>query len=214
MQALANAPLREGIGPQDYDSSSDDCSDSSSGTVSTRKSAASTTSSISARSQVSIVEQKRNQMIDKLMAQFYAVFHPWLEAVFGIECYECDQIDSSGYNRAGCGVVSCGTGNPGGRSGGPGRSLAGSKRQQRDSSDGEDDGDCGDDDGHCRGNGGGGSGNGGGGGGRRNGNKRARRDSGNHGKKFACPYYKNDPERFRDKRTCCGPGWDSVHRLK
>lgn len=33
-------------------------------------------------------------------------------------------------------------------------------------------------------------------------------------KKFACPYYKNNPLKFRHKRTCCGPGWPTVHRVK
>lgn len=33
-------------------------------------------------------------------------------------------------------------------------------------------------------------------------------------KRFACPYYKNNPGKFRQKRTCCGPGWPTVHRVK
>lgn len=33
-------------------------------------------------------------------------------------------------------------------------------------------------------------------------------------KRFACPYYKNNPAKFRQKRTCCGPGWPTVHRVK
>jgi hypothetical protein len=32
--------------------------------------------------------------------------------------------------------------------------------------------------------------------------------------KFACPYFKRDPIRFKNERTCCGPGWDEVHRVK
>jgi hypothetical protein len=31
---------------------------------------------------------------------------------------------------------------------------------------------------------------------------------------FACPYFKHDPDRYRLKRTCCGPGWLDFHRLK
>jgi hypothetical protein len=41
------------------------------------------------------------------------------------------------------------------------------------------------------------------------------------GVKFACPFYKRDPQKFRvnDKtggryRACAGPGWDSVARIK
>lgn len=33
-------------------------------------------------------------------------------------------------------------------------------------------------------------------------------------KRFACPYYKSNPGKFRHKRTCCGPGWPTVHRVK
>lgn len=33
-------------------------------------------------------------------------------------------------------------------------------------------------------------------------------------RRFACPYYKNNPGKFRQKRTCCGPGWPTVHRVK
>lgn len=32
--------------------------------------------------------------------------------------------------------------------------------------------------------------------------------------KFACPFYKNDPQAFRASRTCVGPGWSSIHRVK
>lgn len=32
--------------------------------------------------------------------------------------------------------------------------------------------------------------------------------------KFACPYYKWDPDRFKSVRTCCGPGWHEIHRVK
>ncbi|KAF5026573.1 hypothetical protein F66182_1362 [Fusarium sp. NRRL 66182] len=31
---------------------------------------------------------------------------------------------------------------------------------------------------------------------------------------FACPFYKHDPARYITSKTCCGPGWDSVHRVK
>ncbi|KAL5619437.1 hypothetical protein FOVSG1_001659 [Fusarium oxysporum f. sp. vasinfectum] len=32
--------------------------------------------------------------------------------------------------------------------------------------------------------------------------------------RFACPFYKHDPERYENSRSCCGPGWESVHRVK
>ncbi|KAK4102504.1 hypothetical protein N658DRAFT_485309 [Parathielavia hyrcaniae] len=34
------------------------------------------------------------------------------------------------------------------------------------------------------------------------------------GKKFACPFCKHDPGRYKSVKTCCGPGWDDVHRVK
>ncbi|KAH6975822.1 hypothetical protein EDB80DRAFT_307382 [Ilyonectria destructans] len=33
-------------------------------------------------------------------------------------------------------------------------------------------------------------------------------------KRFACPYFKHDPRKFRDWRTCVGPGFQTIHRLK
>ncbi|KAF4448881.1 hypothetical protein F53441_7769 [Fusarium austroafricanum] len=32
--------------------------------------------------------------------------------------------------------------------------------------------------------------------------------------RFACPFYKHDPERYETSRSCCGPGWETVHRVK
>ncbi|KAF2728684.1 hypothetical protein EJ04DRAFT_581168 [Polyplosphaeria fusca] len=34
------------------------------------------------------------------------------------------------------------------------------------------------------------------------------------GPRFACPFYKHDPNRYRNRRTCPGPGWPTVHRMK
>lgn len=32
---------------------------------------------------------------------------------------------------------------------------------------------------------------------------------------FACPYFKHNPGRYNDSRSCSGPkGWDNIHRLK
>lgn len=44
--------------------------------------------------------------------------------------------------------------------------------------------------------------------------KRAKIVSDENRLKYACPYYKFDPERFKQHRTCCGPGWAEVHRVK
>lgn len=34
------------------------------------------------------------------------------------------------------------------------------------------------------------------------------------GPRFACPFYKHDPSRYGNRRTCPGPGWPTVHRMK
>jgi hypothetical protein len=34
------------------------------------------------------------------------------------------------------------------------------------------------------------------------------------GPRFACPFYKHKPHRYRTRRTCPGPGWTTVHRMK
>jgi hypothetical protein len=34
------------------------------------------------------------------------------------------------------------------------------------------------------------------------------------GCKLACPFYKRNPERHKTWRSCAGPGWDTIHRLK
>jgi hypothetical protein len=39
-------------------------------------------------------------------------------------------------------------------------------------------------------------------------------DESETGARFACPFYKHDPERYRNRRTCPGPGWPTVHRMK
>lgn len=32
--------------------------------------------------------------------------------------------------------------------------------------------------------------------------------------RFACPFYKRDPEKYKHWKHCPGPGWDTVHRVK
>lgn len=39
-------------------------------------------------------------------------------------------------------------------------------------------------------------------------------DESEMGTRFACPFYKHDPNRYRNRRTCPGPGWTTVHRMK
>ena len=42
--------------------------------------------------------------------------------------------------------------------------------------------------------------------------KRTKRETAT--RKFACPYYKHNPERYKNAKTCMGPGWTTVHRVK
>ncbi|KAK1544419.1 hypothetical protein CPAR01_01921 [Colletotrichum paranaense] len=43
--------------------------------------------------------------------------------------------------------------------------------------------------------------------------KRTKTDEDDDRQKFACPYYKNDPIRYKSHRTCVGPGWHEIHRV-
>lgn len=36
----------------------------------------------------------------------------------------------------------------------------------------------------------------------------------NLGKRLACPFFKRNPQRYQEERSCVGPGWRTVHRLK
>ena len=44
--------------------------------------------------------------------------------------------------------------------------------------------------------------------------KRSKTDVHDDRPRFACPYFKRDPAKFKNARTCCGPGWTEVHRIK
>ena len=33
-------------------------------------------------------------------------------------------------------------------------------------------------------------------------------------RKLACPFFKNDPSKYKDKQACTGPGWANISRLK
>ncbi|KAJ4261523.1 hypothetical protein NW762_006950 [Fusarium torreyae] len=45
-------------------------------------------------------------------------------------------------------------------------------------------------------------------------NKRNRSKKTPTSPRLACPFYQHDQERYRSTRSCCGPGWESVHRVK
>ncbi|KAF2118642.1 hypothetical protein BDV96DRAFT_360518 [Lophiotrema nucula] len=49
---------------------------------------------------------------------------------------------------------------------------------------------------------------------RRRGSATTLTDDSEAGPRFACPFFKHDPNRYRNRRTCPGPGWPTVHRMK
>lgn len=53
-----------------------------------------------------------------------------------------------------------------------------------------------------------------GGGGRGNKRPECEKEEETTGPMFACPYFKESPESFRNQTTCVGPGWRSISRLK
>ncbi|SCO06426.1 uncharacterized protein FFB20_12598 [Fusarium fujikuroi] len=44
--------------------------------------------------------------------------------------------------------------------------------------------------------------------------KRSKKRVKESGLKFACPFFKHEPERYKTIRSCMGPGWTNVHRVK
>lgn len=32
--------------------------------------------------------------------------------------------------------------------------------------------------------------------------------------RYACPFCKHNPAKYKHVKTCCGPGWEDVHRVK
>ncbi|KAF4449151.1 hypothetical protein F53441_7547 [Fusarium austroafricanum] len=45
-------------------------------------------------------------------------------------------------------------------------------------------------------------------------NKRTKTTKDDTRPRFACPYHQRDPKRFGTERTCCGPGWLEIGRVK
>jgi hypothetical protein len=49
---------------------------------------------------------------------------------------------------------------------------------------------------------------------RRKGNPSTKSADSKKTKRYACPYYQRDPKLYNHKRSCIGPGWIEVHRVK
>ena len=141
-----------------------------------------------------LLNKKRKEIVDKAMlTYFHPLFNKWLDQVFGAMRRAADEADSSGQSGGGGSHSADGQDAK--------KQARGQKRQYRreddrderdQSADENEDGDR-----------------------RRRGNisKRARRITDDK-PKLACPFFKNDPIKYKSHRTCCGPGWDTVHRVK
>lgn len=128
------------------------------------------------------------------MELFTREWYKWLSTVFGaIECAgkrkrSTEQADG-GLNRSNSGQTP---------SGGGGNQKRQFDEGDRGTGDASGNGDDEDDKG---------------GGDRGLGKKRAKRDL-DKDLMFACPFLKHDRAKYEKWRTCCGPGYHDVHRLK
>ncbi|TLS23408.1 uncharacterized protein PpBr36_06420 [Pyricularia pennisetigena] len=194
-QTLAKAASESKGQHGELDNISDHGSDCSTSSRSTRISIASSVTSVASTYPERVWKQKKKELVDKLMIHFFAYFRPWIETNFGIE--SCSDGEHQGGS---CSENSQSAGQGGTNSNN--KSTASRKRQQRHSS-----GEGGEmnptDDEDNKGNGG-----------RRN-NKRARQDKEDaQQRRFACPYYKNSPQAFKNYRTCRMGGFATTARLK
>lgn len=133
------------------------------------------------------LERKKAEGVALVMAEF----NKWLDKRLAVITYAYETAGASGNPAAGGDPESQG-------SGGNGQPERPSRRPKRqlDGDDSNNSSTGGDENSRDQG-----------------GNKRAKKDP-ETGRKFACPFYKHDPRTHRKERTCCGPGWDSIHRLK
>lgn len=98
---------------------------------------------------------------------------------------------------AGGGSRSSGAARTTGAGGGSGGTVAGTKRQLRGDDDREGENSEGDE--RSR---------------RDRNKKRTKTEEDDDRLRFACPFYKFDPQRYKNHRSCYGPGWTTLHRLK
>jgi len=134
----------------------------------------------------SLIDSKRDQIVDKIMVDVITPkFESWVGRTFGAR---------SRNNEKGRPASNRGTTSGGGA---PRKGTGGQKRQrQRDESDESQDEKRGD-----------------GNGGNRKTLKRAKTEP-EPDKRLACPFYKHNPVKYQNHRTCCGPGWKDTHRMK
>ncbi|KAI1857967.1 hypothetical protein JX265_010997 [Neoarthrinium moseri] len=136
-----------------------------------------------------LIALKRREGVEAVMA----VFQTWLDKRLAIIDYAVESSEVSGGFAGGSSTEDSGDGKTG--------SSSGSGRGKRQFN--------GDDDTNGSSSGGDGKR----GGEDRGGNKRAKKDA-EKKPMFACPYFQHDPRRHCTHRSCVGPGWPSIHRLK
>ncbi|KAI1780799.1 hypothetical protein F4818DRAFT_435996 [Hypoxylon cercidicola] len=155
---------------------------------------------------------KKQEAVELVMAQFNRWFDKrlaiisWLVVMFcafhsstssdplippDLE-YAYEASEASGSSASGSGDA--GSGNS---SSGQGQSSRSSRAKRRLSGDDQDNSSAGGDEGDPN----------------RGGSKRAKTDN-EPEQKFACPFFKHDAKAHSRHRSCTGPGWTSLHRLK
>jgi hypothetical protein len=144
------------------------------------------------------IAEKKQEAIETVMA----VFNKWLNTRLAVISHVYESPGGSS-GTPGAGSGGGGDGDAGSGNEKPGRASRRAKRQFHGDERNEDDsagagGGGRDGDGQDRG----GSGN----------NKRAR--TATEEPRFACPFFQHDPNRHCTHRSCIGPGWTSIHRLK
>ena len=149
-------------------------------------------------------QDPRATLVDRLMIVFTSRFYIGLEQF--LSAHAAIQLrPDAGSSCLGSSAQGTGSsGSPGGRSGdyssqtsiGSGASRKHVRKSDRDTGDNQDDDD--DEDNRKR--------------------KRGKSRSADTGdmaqRKLACPFFKRRPATYMSRRSCPGPGWQSVHRLK
>ncbi|OTB04062.1 hypothetical protein M426DRAFT_321159 [Hypoxylon sp. CI-4A] len=131
---------------------------------------------------------KKQEAVALVMARF----NQWFDKRLAIISYAYEASEALGNDAGSSGGMGCGSGDSG--QGQPSRSTRSKRRLDGDDQDNSSaGGNEGDPD--------------------RGGNKRAKKDP-EQDRKFACPFYKHDPRAHNKHRSCTGPGWASLHRLK
>ncbi|KAI0384618.1 hypothetical protein F5Y04DRAFT_247348 [Hypomontagnella monticulosa] len=131
---------------------------------------------------------KRKEAVALVMARF----QQWFDKRLAIISYAYEASEASGGSTSSSG----GTG-PGSNDSRQSQSGRSTRTKRRLGGDGQDNSSAGGDEGDPD----------------RGVSKRAKKEIETE-KKFACPYYKHDPRAHCKHRSCTGPGWASLHRLK